>query len=213
MIEHDVRQRSTEWYKLRLGKPTASQFSRLVTEIKCEPSEKKRDYRNELLAERFLGRDGMKQYTNAAMEHGVRYEDEAAQEFADYLGVDVVPCGFITDDTKRYGCSLDRRIVGRPREAVEIKCPQPATLFGYVVDGLDKKQYRAQVQGQLMIAELDVVHFFAYHPHPDAPSFHVETRRDEDFIAKMKPIIEAFCVELDEIERDIRRMDLPGSNR
>jgi hypothetical protein len=61
-----------------------------------------------------------------------------------------------------------------------------------------------------MIAELDVIHFFAYHPHPDAPSYYVETRRDEDFIAKLRPIVEAFCDHVDLKEAELRR---PGSNR
>src|SRR3546814_13751795 len=88
----DVPQRSPEWYALRLGKPTASEFSKIVTS-KGEPSKSADAYAITLAAELFAGKalDGWE--GNAWTERGRELEGEALRLYAFASAADVLPVG------------------------------------------------------------------------------------------------------------------------
>ena len=197
-LEH----RSDDWHKTRLGMPTASQFHRIVTpggKARIPARSKSAEaYMAELIAEKIFGYSMQKDISDLpAVRWGNQYEPEAAGMLADILageGATLAPGGFFSDDRERYGASPDRIVIsGNKRELVEIKCPY--LIPNHVANLLfDDDDHRVQMQGQLMVSGYDAVHFFSYHPL--CPPHHQVVKRDNDFIAGMRKIIEQFCDEL-----------------
>jgi hypothetical protein len=191
---HHVAQGSLDWYRLRLGIPTASRFDKIITPTgKASAQATKYQYR--LIAERLLRETMDDQIGNVRwIEHGKEEEPNAVAQFQLVNDVELVEVGFITTDDGRIGCSPDRLLKGH-HEAVEIKCPAPWTQIGYLLDG-PGADYRPQVQGQLLIGRFDLVHFYSYHRR--MPPLHVETQPDILFQGLLHDALQRFLDELDE---------------
>lgn len=161
---HNCEQRSPEWYQLRLGIPTASEFSQLVTPT-GRPSKSLGPYAAKLAAELFIGRqigwDG-----SGWTERGREMEDHAVRlyEFANDCAVEKV--GFITTDDGLAGCSPDA-LVGADG-LIEVKCLKAenhiAAIMHYKAHGTCPPDYVPQTQGQLLISERQWCDAVFYHP-------------------------------------------------
>ena len=206
MIKHDVEQGSAEWFTLRVGLPTASQFHRIITPARGELSAQARKYAYFLVAETLLNISLEPTMTQEWIERGKELEPEAAKFYLMKNPCEIERVGFVTTDDGRIGASPDRLIVGG-KGALEIKCPAPHTHIGYFIDGPggfvseDGKggasQYKPQVQGELYVAELEYADFLSY--HPDLPPVLVRTERDEPYIAKLERALAQFCEIRDEM--------------
>ena len=191
---HRVDQGTAEWYKLRLGIPTASMFHKIVTPT-GKLSTQAAEYRYRLIAERLL-QDTMDQMPQVEwVDRGKAIQPQAEAQFSLVNDVELEPGGFVTTDDGRLGCSPDALIL-RPSSAqpVEIKCPAPWTQIGYLLDG-PGDHYRPQVQGQLLVGNFDVAHFYSY--HPQMPACHVLTQRDNNYIKLLSSALWEFCDRLD----------------
>jgi len=187
VIRLDVPQGSKAWFDARIGLPTASQYSRILTPRTMKVSEQAVGYRNELLAEWLLGEPldtGEFQFT----ERGSSLEEGAYRFYEMQREVDVDRVGFLLRDDRRTGCSPDG-LVGTDGQ-VEIKCPAAATHVGYLLDGGGEK-YRAQIQGGLYISGRPWCDFLSY--HPTLPPAMVRFQRDEPFIRALEAVLNEFC--------------------
>jgi hypothetical protein len=189
---HYVEQGSAEWYELRLGKPTASQFHRIITEKKGEPSASQRGYMCQLIAELLLNEPCDDQLKIEQIERGKLEQPHAAQQFEILAGRRLDPVGFIETDDGRYGCSPDY-LIAPNTECVEIKCPLARNQMDYLLFG-HGTDYRQQVQGQFLIGGFELVHFYAY--HPDMPEAHIPTKPDKPYIALLRDVLDRFCDKL-----------------
>ena len=196
-----MEQRSPEWRKARLGIPTASNFDRIVTKSGT-PSDQRQGYMARLICERIFKRPMEEPVDNKWIRHGIAYEDEAAREFENRAGLSVKTCGFITSVNNEWGASPDRLVVGN-NAAVEIKCPAPWTHVDYVLHG-PGKNYKPQVQGQMLVGGYEAVYFFSY--FPGMPSAFVPVLRDETFITTLRTALQSFCESLDKGEKEIRKL-------
>lgn len=187
MRVYHVPQGSPEWAALRLGRPTASEFARIVTPT-GKLSEQARTYAHLLVAEELLGRSLVSLDELEWVARGKELEPEAARLYEFEKDMDTEPIGFITTDDGRFGASPDR-LVGRDG-LLEIKCPAPQTHVGYLIDGFSKK-YAPQVQGQLLVSEREWTDWMSY--HPEMPSKLVRVYRDEPYIALLRQALEIFC--------------------
>lgn len=180
-VYRNFEQGSADWYRCRLGIPTASQFNKIITPARGELSSQAKGYMYRLIAERLL-KDSMDDQINVEwIERGKEMQPAAAAQFQLVNDLTVEPVGFITTDDGLWGCSPDYLVKGK-REGVEVKCPAPWTQIQYLLDG-PGVDYRPQVQGQLLIGEFEVNHFYAFHPR--MPARHIVTLRDEEYIRKM----------------------------
>jgi hypothetical protein len=200
-------QYSQEWKQLRCGKPTASQFYLLIdAEGKAKPpsNKERRRYLYRLAAERLLGEPMPDRFEgNEWTERGQNLEEDAAEAFRVAMKLERLNSGgFMTDDNDRYGCSPDRIIPGK-REAVEIKSPAAWNHLQYLCEGPGDR-YKQQVQGQLMIGEMEAVHFWSY--HPNFPPVHIITPPDERFIGLLRHQLDMFCDELEATVRYVHRI-------
>jgi len=162
---HDVEQRSDEWYALRAGKATASEFAKLVTS-KGAPSKSLDKYAITLAAEAFAGGPVDAWDGNYHTERGRALEDEAIKLYEFANDVSVVPVGFITNDDETIGCSPDG-LVGDDG-MVEIKCLKAEThvetMLYYKKHGRIPTKYVQQTQGQMMICKREWCDLVFYHP-------------------------------------------------
>lgn len=188
MITHDVEQGSEAWLRLRLGRPTASEFHRIITAAKGDLSKQARRYAHQLVAETLLGEPVELPMNLEWIIRGKLLEPQAAAQYEFTTDTETRPVGFVTTDDGRIGCSPDRLIVGA-RGAVEIKCPAPTNHVGMLIDG-PGDDYRQQCQGILAVAELEWCDLYVY--HPQLPPLLLRTYRDEPYIAKMTSALVEF---------------------
>ncbi len=188
-IYHPIEQRSADWYYLRLGKPTASEFDKIITPKNAELSAQYGYYIHFLLAELMLGRP-LDSVETEWMTRGTELEDSAIDAYEFTTGLETQRGGFVTDDLARYGCSPDR-LVGDDG-LLEMKVPAPQTHVGYLLnpESLDSAK-RCQVQGQLLVTERAWVDLVSY--HPEMPIVIRRIKRDEPFIAAMSAALLRFC--------------------
>lgn len=200
LIVNDFEQGSPEWLLEKLGKPSASNCSKIVTSA-GKPSKQRQGYLYELASERVTGMvaDGFK---NAYMQEGNDREQEARSFFEMVNDVTVEKVGVIyKDDKKRFLCSPDG-IVDK-KEGLELKNPLPKTQVGYLLGGGLPTDYFGQVQFSLYVTGFDVWHFVSYVPAMNPLIIKVD--RDEKFIKALEDELEKFCDELDEITEKIKR--------
>jgi hypothetical protein len=206
MLFEPYEQRSDDWLKARLGKPTASQFHRLIT-----PGGKRSTqadaYAAELIAERiFQAPMGKNIGGIPAVKYGRETEVYAAKKLEELLGEMIAPGGIAwPDERKRYGASPDGLVAtGNMRELVEIKCPFEIPVHvRSLLYGVDRDHW-AQIQGQLLVTGYDAVHFYSY--RSDCPPYHNRVERDAGFISALAGILNQFCDQLDVDERRARAM-------
>jgi len=195
-----VEQYSDKWKKVRSGFPTASCFHWVITPGgKSSDAKERKKYLCRLAAEKIIG-DALdpEWYGNENTEHGTRTEAQARSALAKFLGHSITDGGFLLDETKRYGCSVDGMLKGQT-EAVEIKCPTLATHIGYMVygPGFPFDKYRPQVQGHLLVGDFRCVHFWSYYPDPRFPPVHVTTRPEPQYQHDMGTYLDKFCNDLE----------------
>jgi hypothetical protein len=175
MIILNHEQGSPEWYQARLGVPSASNFSKLITAT-GKPSTSAEGYINQLIAESVTG-ERADFYTNAHMERGTLLEPEARAYYEFMRDLETTEAGFCLHDTIRAGCSPDA-LVGPG--GLEIKCPSGAVHVSYLRSGGLPAAYKQQVMGCMWITGADWWDFLSY--HPDMPSLLLRVERDQKYI-------------------------------
>lgn len=190
MIMLDIEQGSEEWIQARLGIPTASEFSKIVT-TKGLKSAQSNDYMNKLLAEWLLNAP-VSSYTNDWMERGHEVEDEARQFYSFTQDTEVKQVGIVyKDERKLIASSPD----GLPNDGgLELKCPAPGTHVKYLLGGKLPTEYVIQVQGNLYVTGREWWDFMSY--YPGLQPFIIRAYRDEELIKKMDSYLNKFVDEM-----------------
>lgn len=189
----NCEQRSDEWFEARRGIPTASSFDKIITTT-GSPSKQAQGYLYTLAAERVSGTYEMS-FLSAAMEEGVRREEEARAVYSMLKETEVDQVGFCLSDSEKYGCSPDG-LVGNDG-MIEIKNPTGKVAVEYLLNRKVPTQYIQQIQGQLLVTGRQWCDFFSY--YPGLPPLIIRVGRDEEFIAALSKELESFCDQLDKV--------------
>jgi hypothetical protein len=204
MIEHKLEQGSPEWVAARIGIPTASQFARLITPKKREPSASRHKYRAELLTEWLLGQP-LDWGATLWMGRGSELEDEARRFYELERDVEVQRIGFVTRDDGRVGGSPDG-LVGDDG-GVEIKCPSALQHVQYMLG--EDPEYFAQVQGYLYLTDRRWWDLLSY--NPALPPVLKRIPRDDEFIAALVAILDKdFLPQLDREKAQLNQYRVAG---
>ena len=119
-IIKNIEQLSPQWFALKAGVPSASDFNKIVT-TKGERSDSRKDYMHQLAGEKITGvRD--ESYVSYDMKRGIAFEPEATALYAFIKEVEVKDVAMVfKDESRTQSCSPD--IFLNPC-GVEIKCPK-----------------------------------------------------------------------------------------
>ena len=204
MIIVECEQGSRRWIETRLGIPTASQFSKIVTPT-GKLSASREGYLGELLAEWCLGEERGADQTEW-MERGKVLEEDAFNFYAVREDADPQKVGFCFRDKKRLvGCSPDA-LVGE-NGLLELKCPIAGKHLTYLFRKECPKEHYAQVQGQLWVTQREYCDFMSY--HPGLPPFILRCFPDEKYQEALNEAIPRFC---EELEAGREQLGLMGVN-
>lgn len=196
----DVTQGSEEWIQARLGIPTASQFSRIMTQKTMKASSSSDKYLNELVAESLLG-ESIGPEPTVWMERGQELELDAVKFYEFRQDVDTEVVGFCLTEDEKVGYSPDR-FIGADG-ILEVKCPSAANHVGYLLNGLTA-EYKAQVQGGLWITGRKWVDTMSF--NPELPPVIVRSERDETFISILSALVAAFVLRLEDAKLKVRHL-------
>jgi YqaJ-like viral recombinase domain len=195
----DFEQGSTEWLQARLGIPTASNFSKLITSS-GKKSTQIDSYLNTLVAESLMG-EPAESFQSDWMSRGTELEPEARAWYEFQTDLDVQQVGFVKLDSGDAGASPDGLT---ERGGLELKCPKAETHVSYLRDNALPSTYLPQVQGCMWICERDTWDFASYHPL--MPKLLITVPRDDAFIAKLAGWVKELNERKLEILEQLRRL-------
>lgn len=203
MIIHDVEQGSPSWFQARLGIPTASKFSRLVTGTGL-PSSSLPKYARELAAEVFAGKTLDAFDGNSWMDRGKEMEEEALNAYSFIHDAELQRVGLITNDAGTAGCSPDA-LIGDDG-GLEIKCLKAESHLEIVTyhkkNDRAPPKYTPQVQGCLLITGRKSWTQLFY--HPDLPPLVIKNVPDLVFHAALDKAITALIAERDDVLKTMK---------
>lgn len=192
----NCEQRSEEWFAVRCGVPTASEFDKIIT-TSGAPSKQRQKYMYQLVGQK-LGAEPEEKYTNSAMQRGVELESSAREMYSRDVAP-VVECGFCLAD-ESYGCSPDG-LVGEDG-LIEIKCPILSTHVDYLIKQELPIEYFQQVQGQLLVTGRKYNDFISY--YPGLKPLVVRVHRDEMFIELLRKELNFFILEMNRLVEKLK---------
>lgn len=193
-------QGTDEWFAARLGIPTASEFHTVMAKGKDGGDSKTRRIYLHKLAGEVLTGEPMEHYSNQHMERGKEWEPDARNAYALIHDCDPEIVGFIRSGQK--GCSPDS-LLGNDG-GLEIKSALPHIQVERLLNNRLPSEHRAQVQGNIWIAEREWWDFISY--CPSLPLFVIREYRDEEYIAKLSAAVDQFNDELAQAVERIRAM-------
>jgi putative phage-type endonuclease len=165
IIEHEIEQRSEEWFAIRTGKLTGSHFAEIMpsdkSRVKWTLAQEKAVYK--IAAEIMTGLSGDKTFINEAMQWGIDHEEEARKEVEMYFMDSSRECGIF--QRGQYIASSPDAIIGDNDMTLEIKCPSSAVHLKYFKDPESLwKEYKWQVLGEMYCTGLDKGIIASYDP-------------------------------------------------
>ncbi len=197
---YDIQQGTPEWFEVRRGIPTASNFKTIMVGGKgCDT------YKRKLAGELKTGRPA-EAFKTPAMQRGNDMEPEARDYFSRKQMVDVTQCGFVRRklSSGRYvGASPDglfKAGIGAllPDSILEIKTMQPDLMIASRQDGYNPNEcpseHVSQVQGNLWVTDMKRAELIVYYSGMGCN--HYTVARDERYIAELVKAVERFDVEL-----------------
>ncbi len=199
MIVIDCEQNSEQWFKEKLGKPSASNASRIITNS-GEPSKQRTAYLFELAAEIVTGKT-TESYTNGIIQAGLEREDESRKYYELIKRMKVKQVGVIyKDDKKEFLCSPDGIV--RNKWGVELKNVLPKTQVKYLLDNKLPEEYFSQIQFSLYVTGFKFWDILTY--SPGLKPLLLRIYRDEKFIHALHRELSIFCKELKETVKKIK---------
>ena len=197
----ECEQGGQEWLDARMGKPSSSNFDKILTPENMAISKQREAYLFDLCEERLEVNHEF--YKSRYMQRGNDLEPEARNYYAFLKDIEPQQVGFCTDDNGRYGCSPDF-LIGEDG-GCEIKCPKLITHRKYRNSNKLPTIYKLQVLGSLLVTGREWWDFMSYFPGSKPYIFRVFAKDYKDEINILRIAIELFCDDLDKLEKEERQ--------
>lgn len=184
-------QGTEDWLNARCGTPTASNFSKILTNT-LKKSTTRESYLNQLIAEKITGEPQLL-FKTAAMERGNELEPQAKAYYEFTYDVDVVETGLLLHDELQAGGSPDGLIFDGDEiiGGLEIKCPLGSTHIENLRKQKVPSQYMPQIQGCLWVTGAKWWDFMSFHPKIEPMVIRVY--RNEDYISALEQELVEIC--------------------
>lgn len=191
MTIYDCEQGTPEWYQLRLGRVTASEFAAATA---GGQGKTRKNYMYRLISERMTGIREEDRFISKYMQWGTETEGRALAVYELEMGIDVSRVGFIAMD-EHIGCSPDGMV--NDDGLVQVKCPSSRVHVEYMVCDKVPSSCMKQVQGEIMVCERDWSDFWSYDPRNRIRSWFLKrANRDEKIIKELKDGLDKFVSEM-----------------
>jgi len=197
----DCIQGDETWKKCRLGRPTTSNFGKILTAT-GKISESRIQYMKVLAGEAISGRSE-DNFLSYRMKEGSRMEAESRQVYAMENEIEIRKVGFVFKDERRLcGCSPDGFI--DPSGGFETKDANFALQIDRVFDGRMVTKHIPQCQGGMYVCEREYWIFRSY--CSGLPPLDIRLERDEKYISRLDEEIEKFAYELATMIRKLKEL-------
>ncbi len=194
MKQHIIEQGHIDWFKLRVGKVTASELRNLLTPtFELRKGETPKTYVYSKVAEAYQGRPLISTGSWQTEQGNIR-EDEAIPWIALEKDWKILPGGFIETDDGRFGCSPDGLVQGQDF-GVEVKCPEAVNHVRYLTEGFLPNVYSCQVMGSMFVTGFKKWIFVSY--RRGFPALVLEIHRDEKAMSMIRAAINQFHADFD----------------
>ena len=205
----DVIQGSSEWFELRRGRATGSNFDACMAQGRDGEATTRRNYRVRLALERLTGKVMESGFKSSAMDQGTEREPFARMALEARMGYIVEEVSFIPHRFLQAGVSPDG-MIGADGMA-EFKCPTPAVHWDYLHLTTVPSEYKAQVMGQMWVAQRQWCDFASFNSDfPEALQLHVvRVYRDEAYIQKIEEAVTKFLADVDATVEAMRAYNPP----
>jgi hypothetical protein len=188
-------QRSPEWYQVRAGLITASEYGAMLAK---GDGKTRQALINRVAAEIMTGIP-VEQRTNRYMDRGRELEPEVLASYALGNRCDPELVGFVKNG--RTGCSPDA-FVGHDG-MIEIKTEEPDLLVETLRRNVVPTRHIPQCQGGLGITGRAWVDLVIY-AHHKLPTFKKRITRDEPYIKRLRSEVDAANFEVDQLVKFLR---------
>lgn len=198
-----MKQGTAEWFAARCGKVTASRLGDVIAKTKTGPSERRRGYMLELIAER-LTQSAADHFPSQAMEWGTMHEGLARSAYEAARGLLVEEVGFVQHPSIPMAGASPDGLIGVDG-ILEIKCPTSRTHLENIMRGGVDPQYKPQIGWQLECTGRSWADFVSFDPRmPEAYQLYIcRITREELPLDEYRAEVEAF---LEGIAREMERL-------
>lgn len=204
-MNEKIIQGTDEWYKIRLGKASASRVSDVVARTKSGWGASRANYMAQLIAERLTGEPQERVLNTPAIQWGTDTEPQARAAYSFFSGHEVVEVGFVEHPTiKMAGASPDGLVCDDG--LLEIKSPNTATHIETLLgDHIDKK-YMLQMMWQMACTGRKWCDFVSFDPRLplDLQMKVIRVNRDDKLIQELENDVALF---LGEVEQKVEALN------
>lgn len=192
------QQGTAEWLDVKRGKISASRIAEVLDFLKKGgEGASRRNYRQELIAERLTGRSE-DHYVSPEMAWGSEFEPIARSAYEIATGEMVDTVGFILHTGFDFAGASPDGLVGNDG-GIEIKCPKTTTHLKWLQVGTVPEEHQAQCLWNMACAERQWWDFLSFDPRlPEGlRSFIVRMERDERRIGEIEDQVALFHEEVE----------------
>jgi DNA-binding ferritin-like protein (Dps family) len=212
-----IHQGHEAWDKLRAVRPTASEFSKIITGTGKASTQREAYMRKLAIATKY---DLPQWQGNKWTDRGHELEPQARERFIEESGFDVREVAFIGHETTIAGGSPDGLIYNgddEPVSGIEVKCFNSEKHLGILDKGVLPTENLAQVHGHLWLTGFDAWAFVIYCPEAFPLDFKVIEVKRSSYTDKLGEAVTKFCDELlertPEFLADFEAQNVVGSVR
>ena len=205
MKYHDIEQNSEEWFDIRVGKVTTSNFGKLMANYGKEFGDTAKRYAFKIAKEQVTGvKTDEESYSNKYMDAGHEWEPVACNEYQKKTFEIVTNGGFCQHETLlSVGGSPDGLVDSNG--GIEIKSVIDWTQRNNIKRGKFDPAYKWQILGNIWLCGLDWLDFISYgYNYTEEKKLYIYRATREEYqaeIDKIEPRLKEF-LELIEKEKE-----------
>ncbi|MDE2096834.1 MAG: YqaJ viral recombinase family protein [Patescibacteria group bacterium] len=200
IVVHFCEQGAPEWYEARLGKVTASNFSKVMAGGEGKVRSK---LLRDLAAEILTG-EPAEGFQSWQMQRGKDMEADARDWYdRNHLDIDVQQIGFMFNPEINAGWSPDG-LCGDDG-GLELKWHEPHVMISLLEKGTFPPEHRAQCHGALWVSGRQWIDYVAY-SHAKLPKYYHRVQRDETYIDEIAAAVRKFNIELEQLVARMRKL-------
>lgn len=194
-----IEQRSPEWFAKRLGKVTASRINDVLATLKNgNEAATRRAYRFQLALERLTGKQEQG-FSSAAMQWGTDCEPLAVAAYEAQTGCIVTAAEFEQHPAIPMAGASPDGLLGA-NGLLEIKCPNSATHFEWMLAGQVPAEHQNQMLWQMACTGRAWCDFVSYDPRmPEYAALFIKRLERDD--VRIEVITKGVSALLDEVQQ------------